>query len=61
MDQSDGQSRSRPWREVADEVTNEQDPSRVQELSKELITALDEQSSLCHRDGKTMKKQTKVA
>jgi hypothetical protein len=61
MDQSDGQPHSRPWRDVAKEVVNEQDPHKVQELSEELITALDEQSSLNHKDAQTIRRKSKIA
>jgi hypothetical protein len=62
MDQSDGQPHSRPWLEIAAEVANERDPSKLQQLTKELMTALDEQSPLCRKDAQSLKKPTpKVA
>jgi len=41
MSKSDGQVR--PWRQVAQELAEEQDPNRVTELAKELTEALDAQ------------------
>jgi len=36
----------RPWREVATEIANEQDPDRLLELCRELSRVLDAQDKL---------------
>ena len=36
---------TRPWREIADEVTHERDPKKLNTLVQELNLALEEQSN----------------
>jgi hypothetical protein len=44
--------KARPWREIASEMCNEQDPERLSKLCEELTRALDEQRPV-KRDSKS--------
>lgn len=42
--EEDGTKPARPWREIAEEVSKENDSDKVAQLSNELIQALDKQN-----------------